>query len=251
MNYINFTPLLIALAIFAILQGCKGPSVNSELSTDSSGQDKHQLLQDSVEQSSALTNSSALQIPQGYTVFDKIAGDLNKDGIQDSVFIIKKIDPGQIIVDELRGSLDRNRRGIVVFLSEDNQYQVACRNLACFSSENEDGGVYYPPELSIDIQQNKLYITYQHGRYGAWTYAFRYQSNQFVCIGFDNSENFGPIVQQQTSINFLTQMKQVKTNTNDLAEDSGEEVFEEQWLELEINQLQVLSKVQDFDSLVF
>ena len=68
---------------------------------------------------------------------------------------------------------------------------------------------------------------------------------------FYNSENYGTVIQQQTSINFLTQMKQVKTNTNDLAEDSGEEVFEEQWLELEINQLQVLSKVQDFDSLIF
>ena len=251
MNYINFTPLLTVLAIFAILQGCKGPSVNSEQSKDSSGQDNHQLLQDSVEQSTSLTTSFALQIPQGYTVFDKIAGDLNKDGIQDSVFIIKKIDPGQIIVDELRGSLDRNRRGIVVFLSENHQYQVACQNLACFSSENEDGGVYYPPELSIDIQQNKLYIAYQHGRYGAWTYTFRYQANQFVCIGFDNSENYGPVIQQQTSINFLTRKKLVKTNTNTLAEESGQEVFKQQLLELEPGQLQVLSQVLDFDSLVF
>ena len=48
-------------------------------------------------------------VPKGYVVFEKINGDLNKDGSDDCVLIIKGTDKNQIIKDEYRGQLDRNR----------------------------------------------------------------------------------------------------------------------------------------------
>ena len=45
-------------------------------------------------------------------------------------------------------------------------------------------------------------------------------------IGYDSSDNYGPIVNTETSINFLTKKKVTKTNTNE-NEESGDEVFEE------------------------
>ena len=45
-------------------------------------------------------------------------------------------------------------------------YVLATKNYDCFSSENEDGGVYFAPELDISIEKGNLYVHYGHGRYG-------------------------------------------------------------------------------------
>ena len=37
-------------------------------------------------------------------------------------------------------------------------YQLTDRNYDCFSSENEDGGVYYPPELWIEFEKGNLIV---------------------------------------------------------------------------------------------
>ena len=39
-------------------------------------------------------------LPKGFMVFEKINGDLNNDGIEDCVLIIKGTDKKQIIIDE-------------------------------------------------------------------------------------------------------------------------------------------------------
>ena len=102
-------------------------------------------------------------LPKGFVVSEKISGDLNKDGIKDCVLIIKGTSKKQIITDEYRGKLDRNRRGIIVLLNKKDHYELAVKNESCFSSENEDGGVYFPPELSVEIKKGNLYIQYGQG----------------------------------------------------------------------------------------
>ena len=87
-------------------------------------------------------------LPKGYVVFEKVNGDLNKDGIEDCVLIITGTDKSKIVTDEYRGKLDRNRRGIIVLFNKKDHYELAVKNYDCFSSANEDGGVYFPPELS-------------------------------------------------------------------------------------------------------
>lgn len=188
-------------------------------------------------------------LPPGYIIFERIGGDLNKDGVADSMLIIKATDKKNIVKDEYRGELDRNRRGIIVLLSENNRYTLALKNLTCFSSENEDGGVYYAPELSIEVKNGNLVIQYHHGRYGYWKYTFRYQNSDFYLIGYDES-NGGVVINSETSINFLTRQKIKKENTNENA-DGGDEVFKKTITRINSSKLLSLSEIKDFDELMF
>jgi len=192
-------------------------------------------------------------VPKGYIVFEKINGDLNKDGIEDCVLLIKGTDKSKIVTDEFKGKLDRNRRGIIVLLNKKEHYEPVVKNYDCFSSENEDGGVYYPPELSIEIGKGNLYIQYRHGRYGYWHYTFRHQNAGFELIGYDLSVNRGPVTQYAISINFLTKKKLTKDNINKDKENSDEEyvedVFVENWEKVNIEKLLKLSEIKDFDKI--
>ena len=186
-------------------------------------------------------------LPKGYVIFEKIVGDLNKDGIEDCVLIIKGTDTSKIITDEYRGKLDRNRRGIIVLFNKKDHYELAVKNYNCFSSENEDGGVYFAPELSVEIKKGNLHVHYGHGRYGYWQYTFRFQNSDLELLGYDVS-NGGVVIESETSINFLTKMKQKKVNTNENAQ-GGDEVFKETWKKISVNKIIKLSEIKDFDEL--
>lgn len=189
-------------------------------------------------------------IPKGFVLFNEVEGDLNSDGRKDHVLIIKGTEKDKIITDEYLGKLDRNRRGIIIlFRTEDNSYKKILENNNCFSSENEDGGVYYAPEMEVSIDKNNLYVNYRHGRYGYWTYTFKFRNNDFQLIGYDASSG-GPIVQNETSINFLTGKKQFKDNINKDEEDR-EEVFKETWSKIDVQKPVFLSEIKDFDELTF
>ncbi|WP_226294349.1 hypothetical protein [Aquimarina algicola] len=187
-------------------------------------------------------------IPKEYIEFEKYFGDLNKDGLEDCVLITKKTDPVNIVTNRFDKKVDRNRRGIIVLFKNEKGYQIADKNYNCFSSENEDGGVYFPPELWIEIKNNKLFVHYGHGRYGYWKYTFRFQNSNFELIGYDASSNHGPIVNEITSINFLTKKKLIKENIND-NDEGGEEKFKETWSTITIENLIKLSEIKDFDEL--
>lgn len=187
-------------------------------------------------------------IPKDYVEFEKYFGDLNKDGLDDCVLIIKRTDITINVIDRFDKKVDRNRRGIIVLFKTKNGYQLADKNYNCFSSENEDGGVYFPRDLWIEIQKEKLYVHYGHGRYGYWEYTFRFQNSIFELIGYDSSSNRGPVTNTEISINFLTKKKLIKENTNENAE-GGDEIFKETWNNIEIENLIKLSEIKDFDEL--
>ena len=187
-------------------------------------------------------------IPDGYKIFEEIHGDLNNDQIEDCIVIIKGTNKENFVVDEYRGELDRNRRGIIVLLKKGQNYVLAAKNYDCFSSENEEGGAYYAPELSVEIKKGKIYVHYAHGRYGFWSYTFRIKNNDFDLIGYDSSNNFGPRVDSEISINFLTKKKITKTNTNPEGE-GGDEVFEEVIENIILKNPIKLSEIKDFDEL--
>lgn len=186
-------------------------------------------------------------IPDNFVLFEKISGDLNKDGLDDVVLIIKDTDKKQIVQDEYRGQLDQNRRGLIILLAKQNGYQLALENIACFSSENEDGGVYFPPELFVSIKKGNLYINYGHGRYGHWQYTFRLQNTNFELIGYDQVDGV-VVVQREVSINFLSKKKIEKVNTNENA-DAGEEVFSETVSKIKLDKRIRLTEIKDFDGL--
>ena len=186
-------------------------------------------------------------LPEGYVIVEMINGDLNKDGLEDCILIIKGTDKRKIINDKYSGELDRNRRGIIILFNKDGRYEMIVRNKDCFSSENEDGGVYFPPELYVEIEKGNLKVNYGHGRYGHWSYTFRFQNSDFELIGYDRS-NGGAVTNSETSINFLTKRKLEKVNLYKNTEE-GHEVFKETWKDIHVKRLIKLSEIEDFDKL--
>lgn len=241
----NFLYVSIALFLSA---GCKDSKTkqlppaakNEALSVE-------KAIKDHVETGNKKKPSDFL--PKGFVVFEEVYGDLNNDGLKDCILIIKGTEKEKVIVDETRGKLDRNRRGIIVlFKTKNDDYQLIVENNTCFSSENEEGGNYYAPELMVYAEKGNLFVHYAHGRYGYWKYTFRLKNSDFQLIGYDSSDNMGPVVNNETSINYLTGKKQYKENTNPNA-DSGEEVFEETWSKINVQKPIMLSEIKDFDEL--
>ncbi len=187
-------------------------------------------------------------VPAGYVVFEEIQGDLNKDNQADYVFVIKGTDRDKFIKDEYRGELDRNRRGIIIVFKNKNQYELVLENRDCFSSENEDGGVYFAPELSVSIDKGNLLVHFAHGRYGYWIYNFRYRNSDFELIGYDNSQNRGPVVERSVSMNLMTKRMQIRENINQDAE-GGDEKFKEIWEKFTLSNPIKLREIANFDDL--
>jgi len=192
------------------------------------------------------TSQYKAYLPAKYTVFEAVQGDLNKDGLKDVVLIVKGTDPKQWVTDEYRGKLDRNRRGVIVLLNAKGHYQKVVQNLSLFSSENEDGGVYFAPELVPSIEKGLLKLHYAHGRYGYWAYQFRLEGRGMRLIGYDSSDNFGPYVNSETSINFLTAKKLVRENLN--KDPDSDPKFKETWSKVNVAPM-YLSTIQDIDDL--
>ncbi len=190
-------------------------------------------------------------VPKGFVVAEKIQGDLNKDGVNDCVLLIKGTDKKQIVKDEYRGELDRNRRGIIVLFRKNDQYEQVMKNDACFSSENEDGGVYYAPELSIEILKGNLIISYAHGRYGAWKYIFRHQNTDFELIGYDanyqNNLDTDYVTFDEASINLLSKKKLTREVIK--VDANGKETYKDKWKNIELIKRVKLSEINDFDEL--
>jgi len=185
-------------------------------------------------------------VPKGFRVLETMRGDLNRDGHEDVVLIVKATDRAEVVTDEHGQRVDRNRRGLVIAFRDHDVYRLALMNPTLFSSENEDGGVYFAPELSVSVEKGTLVLHYGHGRYGYWRYKFRYQQGQFVLIGYDRSEDRGPVVETFTSINLSNGKKLKKVNTNSAAQ-AGDERFVEHWSRIALSKQIGLADIADLD----
>lgn len=257
--------LIVLLILIGALQSCEKKTQNEkkketrELQTEQ----PQKTVESSSSQTTTLKNKPSDFIPKGYVIqkyeggisagaWDEIKGDLNKDGLEDVVLIIKGTDKSKIIQDESRGKLDRNRRGIIVLFNKGDHYELAAKNYDCFSSENEDGGVYFAPELYLEIKNGNLYINYGHGRYGNWGYTFRAQNGDMEMIGYDAYSSRGPVPQSEVSINFLTKKKLTRDNLN--KNDDGDnyvEKYQDTWEKIKVERLTKLSEIKDFDELYY
>ncbi len=197
-------------------------------------------------------------IPEGYKLFKDeypaegqedglIKGDLNKDGLEDVIMLIKGTDTSMVVKNTHGKMVDRNRRGIIILFNKKDHYELGLKNYTCFTSENEEGGVYFPPDLGIMVERGNLKIHYAHGRYGHWVYTFTYRNRDFEMIGYDESSNHGPVVLSETSINFLPKKKLTRKNINQAEDDGGEEVFEDTWEDISLEELTRLSEIRNFE----
>lgn len=182
-------------------------------------------------------------VPRGYTIQSKIEGDLNKDSQVDYVLLVKGTDKKRFVKDDIRGVVDRNRRGIIIAFKNNDKYELALENLDCFSSENEDGGFYFAPELDVSIKKGNLFFNYSHGRYGYWSYNFRHQKSEFELIGYENSNSNGPDIEREISINLLTKKALIKSKA-----DSGQSnKLKESWKGFSVSNPIKLAQIKDFD----
>lgn len=196
-----------------------------------------------------VANSPDAFVPSGYVVTEKISGDLNGDTQKDWVYIIKSTDKRQFVENQFQKIVDRNRRGILIAFAQPSGFTLALENLSCFSSENEDGGVYMPPELNVSIEKGNLYLHYGHGRYGYWMYNFRYQHGDFQLIGYDASDNFGPVTNSDVSVNLITKKARFRQNENADAETDGEERFKTTWKSFTGAKPILLKSIKDIDDI--
>ncbi|GHT21940.1 hypothetical protein AGMMS4957_11500 [Bacteroidia bacterium] len=177
------------------------------------------------------------------TILKKFAGDLNKDGKDDCVLLTKQTRKSAFVTDEYYEELDRNRRGLVIAFKEGEEYNTVLAIPDCFPSENIDDGGY----VTAEIKKGNLLIYYGPGRYNWYQYTFRYRNSDFELIGYDQSSDREPVTESIISINFLTKKKQTLDNTNPDA-DSGGEVFEETWQDIELtNGIVKLTDIEGFD----
>jgi hypothetical protein len=182
-------------------------------------------------------------------IIEEFSGDLNRDGIADWVAITKQTKEELMTVkNQFDAEVDRNRRGIfIAFKDKEAYYHTVLAIPDCFSSEHEDGGVYFPPEMSVGIKSDSLIIHYWYGRYGRWEYVFRYRNGNFELTGYDQSTHRGPVMESKVSINFLTKKQQTLTNINTDAETEEDEVFEETLQDIVMDKLLKLTDINDFD----
>lgn len=242
----KYFPIALTTLMISVIISCKdAKTVNNESNSEVV---ELKAVPEVEESTTQFKKDPADFIPKNYVPFDTIYGDLNKDGLKDCILIIKGTDKSKIITHESRGQLDRNRRGIIVLLNKNDGYELLLKNENCFSSENEEGGVYYAPELDFEINDGKLFVSYAHGRYGYWSYTFRPQNNDLELIGYDASSHHGPVVLTETSINFLTRKKIVNQNINENTYD-GEEIFEKTESKIARTKLIKLSEIKDFDEI--
>ncbi len=156
-----------------------------------------------VEQKQETTNF----LPEGFVIYKEIQGDLNGDDVDDHVVIVKGTEKEKIVINRFDKEVDRNRRGILIYLTEIDKNNLVVENLQCFLSENEDGGAYYAPQLSMEIKEGKLYVDYEHGRYGYWSFIFQYRNSDFELVEYDGNYSSHVIPEEANfdhiNINFL------------------------------------------------
>ena len=187
-------------------------------------------------------------IPEGYILYEKVFGDLNNDGQEDCILIVKGTNKENIVINRFEKSVDRNRRGIIVLLNNQGSNKQVTKNLDCFYSENEDGGVYYAPQLSVEVIEGNLEVKFKHGRYGFWVYTFEFRNSDFSLISYTSTSLSGPIMNSTTTIDFESKTKLFIENINQEAE-GNDEIFTDTISAIKIDKLIKLTEIKDFEEL--
>lgn len=187
-------------------------------------------------------------LPEGYMLCQTQFADLNNDDQEDCILIIKATKEENIVINRFDEKVDRNRRGVIILFQKKKQYVLIDKNLDCFYSENEDGGNYYAPQLHVSAEMGDIIFYFEHGRYGAWSYRFRYMGHNFKLVKYEAITG-GTIIDSETIIDFLTKEKLIRKNVNEEPE-GNDEIYEKTKTTLKIDKLIQLSEIKDFEDLV-
>ncbi|MCR5697336.1 MAG: hypothetical protein K6G73_10235 [Marinilabiliaceae bacterium] len=158
--------------------------------------------------------------------------DVNEDGLTDYLLSIQGTDPDgwgpyQYKEDSL---VNKNARGFILVINKGDYFETDIRNNSCFPSDNEDGGVYFPPDLEISSAKNSLTVRYWHGRYGSWGYEFLYQNGNYVLISYSRSYSNGPLLEKSQYFDLVNNKLSIYKLQNDKYIDDREEVGDDKYM---------------------
>jgi len=152
--------------------------------------------------------------PPGWRVEVKLAGDLNKNGIDDLALVIRQNNPANVLTNTALGppKLDTNPRILAVaFGNAGGGYDLALENHTLIPRTTEPNLEDYLQDGGIAIKRGTLQVTlHLFANAGGWaagdrTFTFRFQDGRFALIGYDSDR-----VQRNTgettgvSVNYLT-----------------------------------------------
>jgi hypothetical protein len=162
--------------------------------------------------------------PAGWRVEFKIAGDLNKDGIDDLALVIRQNDPKNVLTNTGLGvsKLDTNPRILaVVFGKAGGGYTLVLENHTLIPRTTEPNLDDYLAEGGgIAIKRGTLQVTlHLFSSAGGWgagnrTFTFRFQTGRFALIGYDATtvqRNTGKT--NDVSVNYLTGKMKLATGS--------------------------------------
>ena len=162
-------------------------------------------------------------LPKQTALYDAIKDDLNKDGIEDVVVVTQetfkeKFMPFSDGCDESTKDdkwcqiVNKNRRGVVILLSNGDKYEAVVTKRDIFESPNEDGGAYFPPELVVEIKNSELKFFYSYGKYGYWEYIFALDGKDFKLVRYFSSDNNGPKPEHIVQMDFINHRLEKSAN---------------------------------------
>ena len=162
-------------------------------------------------------------VPQGWVLERSVQGDLDADGRNDLVLLLRMQDPRNVLRNEGLGmpEFDTNPRLLVVAFRDGDRYRRVLQDHALVPRQQdpvEEDYIQGGDAVSIvrGTLRVDLYAWRSAGGWGTWTntYRFRWQQGCFRLVGFDKSHvqrNSGETI--DTSINYLTRRATVSQGT--------------------------------------
>ncbi|WP_196885306.1 hypothetical protein [Aureivirga sp. CE67] len=186
-------------------------------------------------------------IPENWKLLESTKGDLNKDNIEDFVFIVQNTEASNFIKNTSglgEKEIDLNPRVIGIYFGTKNGEFIKELESDHFISLKDNPTMDEPLDGLEISKKGVLNIDFRFWySAGTWkvklyTYKFRFQNNEFKMIGYDSSivrRNLGDFTNY--SVNFLT--NKMKITEGNYTEEADSETI--QWKKIKNEELVSLS----------
>ncbi len=155
-------------------------------------------------------------VPPRWKLYDKVTGDLDGNGLTDSVLVVQKNDPAKMMSNPDRLGMDyydANARTVLVLLQKNaGEYHLVATDSAIIP-DHDSPTISDPYEfMSIDKGSLHLHIL-SFANAGSWStsshrFQFRWDGDAMELIGFERSYvHRASGEMRQTSVNYLTKRR--------------------------------------------